>query len=135
VLFDAAGLHHRHVLGFVIAFIVLVGADTHMVAGLEVADLCFPTGGGSEFGGAGGGDRGDGLVVLGLDDHVFFVVDSAQDSRERFCGRLVRGLARGSLIPGISPTARIAATGVSDAGAADHDLGQTGQAGHHDQGR
>jgi hypothetical protein len=105
-----------------------------VVAGLEVADLRFTTGGGGEFGGTGGGYGGDGLVVLGLEDDVF-VVDSAQDSRERFCGRLVRGLARGALISRISPTARIAATGVPDAGAADHDLGQTGKAGQHDQGR
>jgi hypothetical protein len=103
-----------------------------MVAGLKIADLCVAAGSVRIFGGTGGRDRGNGLLV-GFDDDVF-VVDFAEDTGERGCGRLVVRLACGLLsAPGISTSSGIAAAGVPNAWAADN-LGETGKASQQNQG-
>ena len=70
--------HHRDGLGFVIPFVVLSGADPDVVAGLKIANFGVAAGRVGVFGGTGGRDGRD-VLVVGLDDDVF-ILDFTQDS-------------------------------------------------------
>ena len=132
MLFERTFPHHSDGLGFVITFVVLRGADSDVVAGLKIADLCVAAGSVRIFGGAGGRDGGNSLLVR-LDDDVF-VVDFAEDTGERGCSGLVVTLASRLLTgSGISSSSRIIAAGIPDAWAADN-LSPNGKASQQNQG-
>jgi hypothetical protein len=108
---------------------VLVGADTHPIARLKIADLRFAAGSARVFGRTGDRDGCDHFVVV-LDDHVL-VFDFAQHPDKGCRVRLVAAL-RGILLL-TPPAPRISAAGKSNAG--NDDLAETGSAGQQENDR
>ena len=103
-------LDHRHVYSVVNALIVLVRADSHVIARLKIADLRGTARGLEVFSRTCGRNGSDGLVI-GLDDDII-VPDFPQHPGERSRVGLV-GIARSLRAPRRIPASWITLTGVS----------------------